>query len=78
MKIIMENNVGHKIICKQGFSWTTLFFGCFVPLLRGDLKWAFIMFILAFLTCGISWFIVPFTYNKSYINDLQTKGYKII
>ena len=36
-----------------GFSWTTLFFGIFVPLIRGDWKWVFIGLAIAFCTMGI-------------------------
>ncbi|MDA0747765.1 MAG: HrgC protein [bacterium] len=60
---------------KLGFSWTTLLFGLFVPLLRGDLKWTIIMLILAFLTFGISWLIFPFVYNKVYIKSMLESGY---
>ena len=60
---------------KVGFSWTTLLFGFLPPLFRGDIKWALIMFIVAFPTFGISWLIFPFIYNKIYIKDLLEKGY---
>lgn len=60
---------------KIGFSWTTLLFGLFVPLVRGDLKWTIIMLILAFITFGLSWLIFPFVYNKLYIKSLLEKGY---
>lgn len=61
--------------CKVGFSWTTLFFGVFVPLIRGDIKWALIMFVLAIITFSISWLVFPFVYNKIYIQSLLERGY---
>lgn len=75
MKVFLKNNVGVVKECKLGFSWTTLFFGLFVPLLRSDFKWAAIMFILSLLTFGISWLVMPFIYNKKYIVSLLEKGY---
>lgn len=69
---------------KKGFSWTFFFFGLFVPLIRGDLKWAVIMFLLqsviGFFTLGIGAFVVSlifaFIYNKIYIKGLLEKGYR--
>lgn len=59
------------------------FFGVFVPLLRGDLKYAAIIFILAlllsFISGGTLGIVVgpafAFAYNKIYISDLVEKGY---
>ena len=69
-----ENGITKK--AKIGFSWTMLFFGMFVPLFRGDLKWALLSFLLAILTAGISWLVLPFKYNTKYIEKLLEKGYK--
>lgn len=59
-----------------GFSWTTLFFGFFVPLLRKDLKWFAIMLIAQIFTLGISVLVFPFIYNKIYIKSLISEGYQ--
>lgn len=76
MKVTLKQHVSGQLkTVKLGFSWTTLFFGLFVPLLRGDFKWAAIMLVLAIITCGISWLVMPFIYNKKYVQDLLSKGY---
>jgi hypothetical protein len=66
-----------------GFSWTTLFFGFFPALFRGD----FITFIggfvisviIAILTMGIGAFFIglvwAFMYNKYYTRRLLERGY---
>ena len=66
MKIRLKNDAGIVKECKVGFSWTTLLFGLFVPLLRGDFKWSILMLLLSMITFGISWLIMPFIYNKKY------------
>lgn len=76
MEMVLKNSFGSIKTVKTGFSWTTLFFGCFPAMFRGDWKWAIIMIIVALLTGGLSWFVFPFFYNKLYIQDLLNKGYK--
>ena len=58
-----------------GFSWTTFFFGPFVPLFRGDFKW-FLIMLVGLFTFGILNIVFAFTYNKIYTNNLVAKGYK--
>lgn len=58
-----------------GFSWTTFFFGCFPAFIRGDIKYGLIMLLVALVTCGLSWLVFPFCYNKMHIKALLEKGY---
>ena len=66
---------GKSAIGIVGFSWTTFFFGPWVPCFRGDLKWFVVMCILCILTWGFSNFIFGFIYNKIYTNSLLDKGF---
>ena len=75
MKINMKNQYGAIKEVKVGFSWTMLFFGLFVPLLRGDWKWAIFALLLSAITFGIGWLVLPFLYNKIYIKGLIEKGW---
>lgn len=67
-----------------GFSWTTLFFGAFPALFRGDFSTfigAFAIFlILAITTAGIGALVASlvwaFKYNKFYTSKLLEKGYE--
>ena len=76
MKRTMKNEIGQVKIVKEGFSWTMLFFGIFVPLYRGDWKWFLIILIANIFTYGWASVVFTFIYNKIYINDLLEKGYK--
>ena len=73
MLVLEKNGIQKKSFV--GFSWTTFFFGFFVPLIRGDIKWFLIMLILSFLSFGLAQFILCFLYNKFYTVNLLEKGY---
>lgn len=76
MDILLKNeNFGITKVGKVGFSWTTFFFGFFVPLTRGDMKWAAIMFFAAIFTSSLSSIVFSFLYNKLYTQDLVHLGY---
>lgn len=83
--MIILKNIDTGVIKKAptGYSWTTLFFGFFPALFRGDLKWACIFFIanlvIGAITFGIGalLFNVIFAgfYNKMYIKELLSKRF---
>lgn len=84
MKARLINEAGVSKEVKIGFSWTTFFFGFIPALIRGDLKWAAIMFITAVIAGAVTvgfgaWIpgiIFSFVYNKINIKDLLEKGYR--
>jgi|TARA_B100001964_G_C14162968_1_gene567653 hypothetical protein len=53
------------------------FFGWFVPLLRGDWKWFFIMIIALWITFGFASFVLAFFYNKIYAQGMLRKKFKV-
>lgn len=76
MKIQLRNQNSNLVKkAKVGFSWTTLFFGVFVPLFRGDVLWCIASIGLSIVTFGLFWLIFPFIYNRIYIKNLLEKGY---
>ncbi len=75
MKIRLTNNSGLIKEADWGFSWKTLIFGAFVPLLRGDLAWFFIGIFLAVCTFGFAWVVFPFYYNKIFVKKLLAQGF---
>lgn len=60
---------------KVGFSWTSFFFGFFVPLFRGDWKWALIMAVAGMCTFGASGLVFCFIYNGINLKEMLAKGY---
>lgn len=59
----------------RGFSWTTFFFGFFVPLFRGLYGYAAINFVAGLVTFGCSNFFFCFVINKHHVKHLIEKGY---
>ena len=76
--IKLQNDKGISKKVKVGISWTALFFGALVPLVRGDWKWFLISLIATPATLGIFQIIFIFKYNGWYLEDLLEKGYEII
>ena len=71
-----------------GFSWTTLLFGAFPALFRGDVKWAAVQIvahILMFLGTAwwtlwfgnvVLWFVFAAIYNGRHEKDHLMQGFK--
>ena len=60
-----------------GFSWTTLFFGPFPMLFRGNWKWFLISLVLAICTFGLSNLVLMFMINRLHLKDLVNDGYRV-
>ncbi len=58
-----------------GFSWTYLFFGWWVPLIRGELGVAALHLLFTFFTFGLWQIIVAFLYNRHFMIRMLEKGY---
>ena len=81
---------GEKQIAYEGYSWTSLFFGAFPALLRGDIAiglavllvivvlaaGAFVAGYPTWLTTGIVGAIWGQFYNKIYYDRLRRAGYE--
>ena len=74
--ILTHQITGETRIAPTGFSFTTLFFGFFPALFRGDLFWAAIMFVTAMVTYGLAWLVWPFVYNGLHIQRLLKRGFR--
>ena len=75
--ITFENESGIVKDAPVGFSWTTLFFGFFPALIRGDWLWAVIIFAATLVTFGLAGFVFGFIYNRLYIQSLLKQGFKV-
>lgn len=76
MKAKLKHEGGVIKEIKVGYSWTTLFFGFWVPVIRGQWSDFAIMFFSALPTLGILPFVWTFKINKRYCQQLLEQGYK--
>lgn len=49
-----EKTGARRSVPHVGFSWTTLFLGPLVPLVRGDWKWALIMYLVSQIAVALA------------------------
>lgn len=75
MRVVLKNQAGITKTSKVGFSWTFFFFGLFVPLVRGDMKNFFRIWLMCWFTLGIYQLFACFSYNKKYVQGLMEMGY---
>jgi hypothetical protein len=75
MAISLEKNgISRKVA--TGYSWKSLLFGILYPIARGDFKGFVFQLILALLSFGLAWLIIPFFYNNVFITRLIQDGWK--
>lgn len=89
-QITMKHDSGVTKTAYEGFSWTGLFFGWCVPLLRGDMKWFLISVVVALINYGLCtigigvatsfiwWILFAVKYNEWQKNDLLLAGFKVV
>lgn len=58
-----------------GFSWTYVFFGWFVPIVRGEIVIGALHLLFGLATAGIFWIVMWFLYNQQYMNRMLTSGW---
>lgn len=76
-KVMMKNDsIGLTKKGFYGFSWTYLFFGWLVPVVRGEISIGALHLVISVFTAGISQLIFSFLYNKQYTHRLIEKGYR--
>jgi len=71
--VLVNPSSGEHRVVPTGFSWTTLFFGPFPALFRGDVLWAALIAVSAFLLFPL--LIWPFVYNGIHLKRLLAKGF---
>ena len=76
--ILEDPDTGESVEAPLGYSWTTLFFGLFPAVFRGDWKWAGIMLLVGIFTYGLLVILIfPFIYNRLYLKKMLRRGWKV-
>lgn len=75
-KISLTNGKELKIV-PLGFSWTMLFFGGWVPIIRQDWIWGICLLLASIFTYGIAGIVCAFFYNKNYALRLLRQGFYV-
>ncbi len=73
--MLKQKDTGMMKEAPIGISITTVLFGCFVPLFRGDIKGALIGSVFGCMLWLPGNIIFSIIYNKMYIKDLLMKGF---
>lgn len=66
---------GHPVEIWQGYSWPCLAFGGFWYIYKGMALWGVGAFVLATMTFGLSWLLMPFHANEQHVQHLLKQGY---
>jgi hypothetical protein len=77
-KKVMMKNETNGLLKKgfYGFSWTYLFFGWLVPVIRGEIGIGALHLLMAIVSFGISQLIFCFIYNRQYTHRLIEAGFR--
>jgi len=62
---------------RLGWSWTYLYFGFWVPLVRGEIGIAALHLLFTAITFGVFQIIWSFFYNKQHMTRLLTNGWEV-
>jgi hypothetical protein len=68
---------GSTIQVYDGFSWPCFFFGPLWYAAKGMIGMFFVGFVLALVSFGLSWLVLPFFANGQYRDHLSGRGYQI-
>lgn len=75
--VMRNQNSGNSSDVYDGFSWPCFFFGPFWYAAKGMIGMFFVAFMLAFMTIGFAWLVLPCFANRQYRDHLAKAGYSL-